>query len=114
VGLDHVDGVDGEVGVGQGLAGGGDGALGMRPFSTRELTGLLGVTVDVVPADTLKPAIRSEVLADAPILVSATEILGRALRAFRPQRRASATVAGGALGRSPLGGRSGYRRRRRR
>ncbi len=31
----------------------------------RELTGLLGVTVDVVPADSLKRAIRSEVLAEA-------------------------------------------------
>jgi predicted nucleotidyltransferase len=31
----------------------------------RELTGLLGVSVDVVPADTLKRAIRSEVLAEA-------------------------------------------------
>ncbi|MGH9156649.1 MAG: hypothetical protein ACRD1K_12615 [Acidimicrobiales bacterium] len=31
----------------------------------RELTELLGVGVDVVPADTLKPRIRAEALAEA-------------------------------------------------
>jgi predicted nucleotidyltransferase len=31
----------------------------------RELTDLLGVAVDVVPADSLKPAVRDEVLAEA-------------------------------------------------
>jgi uncharacterized protein len=34
----------------------------------RELTELLGVTVDVIPAATLKPAIRDEVLAEAIVL----------------------------------------------
>ncbi len=32
---------------------------------TRELTDLLGVNVDVVPADTLKPRVRDEVLGEA-------------------------------------------------
>lgn len=44
-----------------------DGGIGLVGLAglTRELTELLGVAVDVVPADTLKPRIRNEVFAQA-------------------------------------------------